>query len=409
MQQVISDRRLLTVCRSVLRLLPTLALLSFTTVEGLAQDEMTLGASDRLAMNLVVYEDDLALVREQRLGGLRKGINNIAFADISAQLRPATVILSGVGLRMLEQRFAFDTITPRRLLEAAVGKQVRLITTHPQTGLENIREATLLGMSEGPVLQLGERIEIAPPGRIVLSEMPEGLRQGATLLAKVEAQAEGSGELGLTYLTRGLSWRADYIAHVDPKGDSLTLSTLVTLTNTSGGDYPDSEVSLVAGQVNQTRADVVQQRGVSAKMMAQAVPEALEDVAPRSVADRHVYKLPQRVSLPNRQTVQVSLFQAADVKVKREYRFENLVQAYPGSDEIGPVNASLQLRLNNDEENGLGSAATSRHPPGLSKRRARRPVFYRRGLGGPHAGRRGSAGLLGPGLRRDRPGQAHRL
>jgi len=49
------------------------------------------------------------------------------------------------------------------------------------------------------------------------------------------------------------------------------------------------------------------------------------------------------------------LMSAQDVKVMREYRFEGLVNARRGVEEIGPVNAAIVLELENDPDLGLGA------------------------------------------------------
>ena len=74
----------------------------------------------------------------------------VQFSDLTLVVRgPAGIgkttflreLLGGAGDRWRVCLITADAqTTPRRLLEAALGKSVRLITTHPQTGLETIRE-----------------------------------------------------------------------------------------------------------------------------------------------------------------------------------------------------------------------------------------------------------------------------
>src|SRR5207248_11669629 len=52
------------------------------------------------------------------------------------------------------------------------------------------------------------------------------------------------------YLTRGLSWSADYVATAAPEGGRLALECWATVTNRTGADYPSARVSLVAGTPN---------------------------------------------------------------------------------------------------------------------------------------------------------------
>ena len=84
--------------------------------------------------------------------------------------------------------------TRQRLLEAAVGKKVRVVRTNPQTGAETVLDAELLAISGGPVLKIGDRIETAEPGRIVFDQLPAGVRERPTLLAEVDAARAGARE-----------------------------------------------------------------------------------------------------------------------------------------------------------------------------------------------------------------------
>ena len=315
---------------------------------GAAQDEQRVGADARSAVTLTVYQQDLGLVSERRRVRLTQGRNRLALEDVPAALRPETVSLRGAGLRVAEQAFAFDLVTPQRLLEAALGKTVRVVKTHPRTGEETVVEARLLGLAQGPVLQIGERIETTPPGRIALDRLPEGLRPRPTLLALLDSDRAGEADLDLSYLTGGLSWQADYVAEVDAAGDRLDLTGLVTLSNNSGTGFTDAALRLVAGDVSREPAAPALGQ---ARMMAEA---AMAAPAPQAVGDRYLYAFDRRVDLADRETKQVVLLEAGDVAVRREYRFEDLVDAQSGAEEFGPVGAAIVLKVENTADAGLG-------------------------------------------------------
>src|SRR3546814_10014245 len=78
-----------------------------------------------------------------------------------------------------------------------------------------VQEARVLSLAGGVVLQIGDRIEINPPGRIAFTGLPAGLRSKPTLLARVFPGQAGPNDLRLDYLTHGLSWRADYVARLN--------------------------------------------------------------------------------------------------------------------------------------------------------------------------------------------------
>ena len=139
--------------------------------------ERPVGLQDQTGMAVTIYNEDLALVRDRRTVTLDQGENHLAFIDVSAMIRPETALLVGekAPLTILEQNFDFDLLTPEKLLEKSVGDKVRVITTNPATGAETAEEATVLSTADGLVLQVGDRIETNPRGRIVFSGVPSGL------------------------------------------------------------------------------------------------------------------------------------------------------------------------------------------------------------------------------------------
>jgi hypothetical protein len=312
--------------------------------------EVRVGDGARTGLDLTVYNQDLALIGDRRKVVLNPGENTLALEGVSTALWPESVLLRGAGLRLIEQSFAFDLITPRRLLEASVGQDVRVVRVHPQTGEETVLDARVLGTAEGPVLRIGDRIETGVPGRIVFDRLPDGVRERPTLLASIESAGGGEAEIEINYLSGGLSWRADYVAELNEAADRLDLTGLVTLTNTSGTAFRDANLRLVAGDVNTAPAPRMRKemRALAAMESAAAMP------APQAASDRYLYRIARPVSLADRETKQIVLLAARSIAVRKAYRFDSLVSAQPGADEIGPLNATVALEMGNTADDGLG-------------------------------------------------------
>ena len=99
------------------------------------------------------------------------------------------------------------------------------------------------------MLQVGDRVEINPPGRIVLQQLPAGLRAEPNLRLVIESRETMNGQITLAYLADGLNWQADYVASLSQDGARLSLLGRVSLSNQSGGDIKQARVQLVAGEV----------------------------------------------------------------------------------------------------------------------------------------------------------------
>src|SRR5690606_42127260 len=108
---------------------------------------------------LTIYNSDLALVEYVRSLDLAAGRSRLEFKDVSAMIRPETVTLNASGVGIVEQNFDFDLLTPEKMMEKAVGQQVRIVRTNPGNGEEVTETATVLSVNNGVVLKIGDRIE----------------------------------------------------------------------------------------------------------------------------------------------------------------------------------------------------------------------------------------------------------
>jgi len=211
-----------------------------------------------------------------------------------------------------------------------------------------------LATNNGVVLQFADRIETSAPGRIVYPKVPESLRARPTLVVDLHSGAERPQKLELSYLTGGLSWRADYVANLAADEKTLDLSGWVTLTNQSGAAYPNATLQLVAGDVNR-----VQSRRPAAPMMAMArmdkaagAPEMKEE----SLFEYHLYTLDRPTTLKENQTKQVALLTASSVPVRKEYLLRGDSYYYQGSyGDLGDkLKVGVFVEFDNKTESRMG-------------------------------------------------------
>lgn len=306
------------------------------------------------AVSLTIYNDDLALIREQRQVSLERGRQTVEFKGVSGRIIPESAILSADGVLLLEQNFDFDLLSPNSLIEKSVGQTVRVYRINPATGEEQVEQATILAVNNGVILQVGERIEILQqghlPGRLVFDAVPDKLRARPTLSTVLTAEQAGPQRVDLSYLSKGLGWHADYVAVLNAEETELSLQGLITLTNTSGTAFTDAQLQLVAGEVN--RAPTPQPRRAADRNMAGVEMMRLTGTEAREEAllDYHLYTLPERTTLADRQTKQVGLLSAETVGVRKLYRSE----WFGFRSRPEPRNARVFLDFENEADNGLG-------------------------------------------------------
>lgn len=319
---------------------------------------------DQKGLAVTIYNDNLALVKDTREVRLPKGETRLAFQEVSAQIRPETALLRNLthpkDFWVAEQNFDFDLLTPQKLLEKYVGEQVTVVRSVPNAegaGAKEVREpATVLATNNGTVLQFADRIETSIPGRLVFPKVPGNLRARPTLVISLNSGVDRAQKLELSYLTGGLSWRADYVANLAPDEKTLDLSGWVTLTNQSGAAYPHATLQLVAGDVNRAREARGMVRDFAAKAMLAPPPPTPPKMAEESLFEYHLYTLDRPTTLAVNQTKQVALLSASGVPVRKEYLLQGQDYYYSGSyGDLGEKQkVGVYVEFDNKESSRLG-------------------------------------------------------
>lgn len=315
-------------------------------------------AADRKSVAVTVYNVDLALVRETRVLQLGSaGEGTIRFMDVPSAINPRTVHLrspSGV-VSVLEQNYEYDLLSPEKLLEKYVGKELEIVE-QAEDLTTRTTAATLLSTQGGPVFRVGDRVILGQPGRIVLPSLPEDLVARPTLVWTLEVSKAGPHEIEASYLTDAMSWSADYVAVASADDSKVDLRGWVTIDNRSGAAYRDAMLKLVAGDVRRVAAreyDVARRMRREVVAMAAAPPEPFEEEA---FFEYHLYTLDRQTTIKDNQTKQISLLQADGVPVEKRLVLVGEPYFYRGQGGTLTQNekARVILELVNDEASGLG-------------------------------------------------------
>lgn len=344
---------------SLAPLCAAMAMLAFTAPTHAQAAEQRSTLADQREVAVTIYNDNLALVKDQRHLQLGSGASSLAFRDVSARMRAETALLRSVShpgaLRVLEQNFDFDLLSPQKLLEKYVGQTVSVVRTHPTTGAETVESAQVLAANGGVVLRVGNRIETGVPGRIVYGDVPANLRDRPTLVMALDNSQPQAQDVELSYLTGGLSWRADYVVELGPKDDVLDISGWVTLTNTSGATYRNARLQLVAGDVNRVQQEM-QAAPRALAMAAPAMAKVSNDMAEEGLFEYHLYTLARPTTIAENQTKQVALLSGTGVPVRKEMVLRGSEYYYQSqAGEIGKkLKVGVFVEFENKESARLG-------------------------------------------------------
>ncbi len=322
-------------------------------VEGRLQMGQTT-LEDQTDVAVTVYNNNRALVRDRRSIKLLPGESALRFMDVAASILPETVSLRSLNdpgaLKILEQNYEFDLMSPEKLMEKYVGRDVLLVNKDTDLNFYE-QPATLLSVNNGPVYKVEGKIYLGHPGVVVLPELPEELIAKPTLVWLL-ANEGTDHEVEAAYLTEGMNWRADYVLTLNREETALDIEGWVTLTNQSGAAYNNAQLKLIAGDVNIVQPERRQEKFVVMADFAAGAPPMMQEEA---FAEYHLYTLQRRTTIRENQTKQVSLLSGTDVAVEKHYEFRGQAHFYSGPIEaLRDQNADVFLTFQNREENGLG-------------------------------------------------------
>lgn len=333
-----------------------LGLLSSAPVAAQATKTKVSGDADRKVVSITVYNQGFGLVREVReIKDLGTGRVALEFADVASTIQPETVAVRslGGGLRVLEQNYRFDLLTPETLLKKYVGRNVRAYRYHPMTGKEDVVDAKLLSVAGGPVLQIGKEITFGYPGRLAFTELPPDLIAKPTLVWLVEsAQAKQSVEV--SYIAQSMSWEADYVFVVNEAETKADLVGWVTLQNETGASYRNAELKLVAGDVNRVREE---EADMPRRAMSKSAPSGADaGFREEGLFEYHLYTLGRPTTVLDKEQKQVTLLEAQGIGIEKKLIFSGQSYWYQGryGELAKNQKVGVFLDFKNSEANRLG-------------------------------------------------------
>ncbi|MBF0505395.1 MAG: DUF4139 domain-containing protein [Nitrospirae bacterium] len=302
---------------------------------------------------LTIYNSGIGLVKDRRDIPLGTGIREILFADVAPKIIPSSVRVNSLtrpdSLQVLEQRYQYDLISPEKLLDKFVGKEVKLVSKKPYTDTEEVVTALLLSNHNGPVFKIGDEITFNYPGRIIFPKLPENVASKPSLFWRVKSSAPEQ-RIEAAYITEGIDWKADYTLDLNEAGNQADLSGWVTINNQSGIAFNNARVKLVAGDISRVRDHGP---GKIMPMMAAAAPET--PVKGESFSEYHLYTLEAPIQINDNEIKQIAFLNARHILLNKELVLKGESAYFTNKyDKPLPQKVGIYFDMVNTEKNGPG-------------------------------------------------------
>jgi hypothetical protein len=377
--------------------------LSFTAVASAA---LALSASAQPA--LTIYNQNFAVVRERIPLDLKAGVNAVTFSGVTVHLEPDSVVLRDItgkiALRVLEQNYRADTISPGLLLSLYEGKTLDFMV-RDQNGKESLvkgkvirsgyvpnftggqqygqnfymQQQAMQAAAGSPIVEVDGKLRFSLPGEPQFPALADDSILKPQLAWQLATDKAAKFDAELSYITGGMRWEASYNLIAPEKGDTLDVIGWVTIDNQSGKQFDNATIKLMAGDVSKLQPQDNEMRYYAAAKAA-LDERAQAGVTEKAFDEFHLYSLARPTSLRNRETKQVEFIRATGVKAKtlyiyngaaigQQYRGWNMENIRNNRDYGTQSNPKVWVmrEFKNSEDNGLGQP--------LPKGRTR---FYRR-------------------------------
>jgi hypothetical protein len=281
---------------------------SIVLTNSLAGDRVNLAITDKAKdIKLTIYNNNLAMINEQRRAYIKKsGRVKLMYPGIPSAIDTSSVIAKfKQQVELYSQNYSFDTISYNSLLNYHLGK--RVLYTERDDSVE-IKEGTLLALS--PLLiQEKNYGAIYIPNQLFFPNIPKDMAVKPSLFWNIKTNASRL-DIDLTYLTTGMSWSSDYTLNIiDEK--RLNLNSWITITNNSGANYKDANITLLAGDVKTPTPTVSLSRVHTKKR------DNSKNIKNQSFSGYHIYKIPFKESIKNREKKQISFIEKESINYQR--------------------------------------------------------------------------------------------
>lgn len=292
---------------------------------------------------VTVYTRDLGFVRETRTMTLESTRDTVRLPDVSERLDFSSVrLVPAGGARVARLAYRWDVASGDGVLERARGSRVRVAMRG-----DRIVEGDLIAVDGSWLTVREDGGAVHTLARTAVEDVRIlGVRDLAlrpAIEAVIEAERRGRLEGELSYLTGGLSWSAEHtlVRTSESRGQ---WSANVNVENTTGRDFVDATLKLVAGDPSRVGPAPPMPAPGRAMMMEMSMAQKEADLSEQTFSEYHLYTLGKFATLRDHETQKLTMIEPRSIGTAPRY-------LYRGGD---PRGVRAQIEIVNDAKGGLG-------------------------------------------------------
>jgi len=322
---------------------------------------VSLSAYAEKNVELTVYNQNFALIKDQRELELKKGVNKIEFKEVASLIEPTSVhfisLTAPESCFILEQNYEYDLMSSDKLLSKYIDKNITIVTKDAKTyqGVLSSFDGNNIVISG----QDGLSMIVRPNNinQITFDKTPEGLITKPTLVWEIENNKEGKHLTELSYLTGGIGWLAEYVTVLDKDDKKVSLDGWVSINNTSGASYKNAKLKLIAGDVKRAQPEI---NGLAFAGAVREESKAAPQFQEKAFFEYHMYTLQRKATLKDNQTKQISLLSANNIPVEKLFVYDPVDYYgwnwyyYDDNQTTKEQKVKVKIEFTNSKQNNLG-------------------------------------------------------
>ncbi|MEF3280336.1 MAG: hypothetical protein K6357_05155 [Elusimicrobiota bacterium] len=309
------------------------------------------------ALNITIYNNDMAAVNQQYFENCKKGVFNITIPDM-----PKTVIADSInielpdylGLKMQSYKnnedipnYSISILTKDN--DIISGKLYRY----------DDKQVTLKNEKGEYMVVLNDYIKYINYGNIDETEFRNRMLNNGSLNLVLESKKTQRCEFKVNYIVNNLSWSSSYDAYLNESETRLDINSRISITNNSGYNFKKSQVSLVAGVINKVSGREFRPTMVMAKALDVSFEDSGDkEIKPQSLSEFYSYDIPYKeLDINSGETLSIDMFSRKDVKFKKVFVYKGQKDLWYFYDNINNYKYDKNLVVNfifeNNKDNNM--------------------------------------------------------
>ncbi len=315
---------------------------------GLANITVPSTGSD---LKITIYNNDKAFINDTREVEVKAGKQKLVYEGVPSSVITQSVVptFSAMKTNLYSQNYIYDLVSLSSMLNKSINKEVEFYSNEKEPTLS---KGILLSASPNVMVKeksTGKIYSLNSATQVIFSKVPANMITKPSLVWNMEAEKEGKLGIDLKYLTRGISWKSDYVLNL--KKDVLDLTGWITVNNNSGVAYENAQITCLAGDVNAVpERRMYDSKNAIYKEEAMPMME-MDEVAEEAFSGYHIYKIPFRETIGNKEQKQISFIDKKEVKY---HQYGKNINNYFENYGEQKLQFSNMIEFENKKENNMG-------------------------------------------------------